>query len=111
MWFLWIFASPTIPQFAIAGSPNVRGITWLLGLAIVVFAAVAMYIPKAWEEALNILLGVCLLASPWVLVYADQNMPTRNAVIVGLIVTGLAVWAMVRDSAVQRWWHDRRVPH
>jgi hypothetical protein len=105
-----MLASPTILQFAAAGSPAMRA-AGILGLAIVVFAGIAIYMPKAWEEALNILLGVCLIASPWVLGYADQGMPTRNAVIVGLLVTGLAVWAMVKDTAVQRWWHDRRLPH
>jgi len=107
---LWMLASPTILQFAAAGSPAMR-VAWILGLAVVVFAGIAIYMPKAWEEALNILLGVCLIASPWALGYADQGMPTRNAVIVGLLVTGLAVWAMVKDTAVQRWWHDRRLPH
>jgi hypothetical protein len=107
---LYMFASPSILKFAVAGSPAMRA-AWILGLAIVVFAAIAMYMPKAWEEALNILLGVCLIASPWVLGYSDQGTPTRNAVIVGLFVTGLAVWAMIQDTTVQKWWHDRRLPH
>jgi len=107
---LWMFASPTILQFAAAGSPAMRA-AWILGLAIVVFAGIAIYMPKAWEEAINILLGVCLIASPWALGYADQGVPTRNAVIVGLLVTALAVWAMVKDTTVQKWWHDRRLPH
>jgi hypothetical protein len=107
---LWMFASPAILRFALPGNPAMRA-AWVLGLAIVVFAAIAMYIPKAWEEALNILLGVCLLASPWVLGYTDQGAPTRSAVVVGILVTGLAVWAMLRDAAVQKWWHDRRLPH
>jgi hypothetical protein len=107
---LYMFVSPTILRFALDGSPAMRA-AWILGLAIVVFAAIAMYMPKAWEEAVNILLGVCLIASPWALGYADQGTPTRNAVIVGLLVTGLAVWAMIRDTTVQKWWHDRRLPH
>ena len=107
---LYLFASPNILQFAAAGSPSTRA-AWGLGLAIVVFAAIAIYMPKAWEEALNILLGVCLIFSPLVVGYADQATPARNAVIVGLLVTGLAIWAMIKDAAVQKWWHDRRLPH
>ena len=107
---LWMFASPTILQFTVPGSPAMQA-AWILGLAIVVFAAIAMYMPKAWEEALNILLGLCLLVSPWALGYADQGTPTRNAVIVGLVVTGLAVWAMLKDTTVQKWWHERHLPH
>ena len=107
---VWMFASPTFLQFTVAGGRATLA-AWILGLAIVVFAALAIYMPKAWEEALNIILGVCLLASPWALGYADQGTPTRNAVIIGLLVTGLAVWAMLKDTTVQKWWHERRLPH
>jgi hypothetical protein len=107
---LWMVASPTILSFAVAGSPATRA-AWILGLAIVVFAGIAVYMPKAWEEAINILLGLCLIASPWALGYADQARPTTNAVIVGLLVTAMAIWAMINDTAVQKWWHDRRLPH
>jgi hypothetical protein len=105
---LYMFASPSILRFAAPGSMATRA-AWILGLAIVVFAAIAMYMPKAWEEALNIILGVCLLASPWGLGYSDQARPTTSAVVVGLLVTALAVWAMLMDTAVQKWWHERHL--
>lgn len=107
---LWMFASPTILGFAVAGNPATPT-AWILGLAIVVFAGIAVYMPKAWEEALNILLGICLIASPWALGYADQARPMTNAVVVGVLVTALAMWAMLTDTAVQKWWHARRLPH
>ena len=103
---LYMFASPSILGFAAPGSTATRA-AWILGLAIVVFAGIAVYMPKAWEEALNIILGVYLLASPWGLGYSDQARPTTNAVVVGLLVTALAVWAMLMDTAVQKWWHER----
>jgi hypothetical protein len=107
---LWMFVSPSILGFATQDSPAAR-VAWLLGLAIVVFAGIAVYMPKAWEEAINIILGVCLFASPWALNYNNQATPATNAMIVGLIVTVLAVWAMLRDTAIQKWWHDRHVTH
>ena len=103
---LWMLASPSILGFATPGSTATR-VAWILGLAIVVFAGIAVYMPKAWEEALNVILGVYLLASPWGLGYSDQARPTTNAVVVGLLVTALAVWAMLMDTAVQKWWHER----
>jgi hypothetical protein len=105
---LWMVASPSVLGFAAAGNPATR-IAWILGLAIVVFAGIAVYMPKAWEEALNIILGICLLASPWALGYSDQARPATNAMIVGLLVTVLAVWAMLMDTAVQKWWHERHL--
>jgi hypothetical protein len=105
---LWMLASPSLLGFAVVGSPAMRA-AWILGLAIVAFAGIAVYMPKAWEEAINIILGICLLVSPWALGYSDQVRPTTNAVIVGLLVTALAVWAMLMDTAVQRWWHERHL--
>ena len=105
---LWMFASPSILGFAAPESAAMR-VAWILGLAIVVFAGIAVYMPKAWEDALNVILGVCLLASPWGLGYSDQARPTTNAVVIGLLVTALAVWAMLMDTAVQKWWHERHL--
>ena len=105
---LWMLASPSLLGFAVVGSPAMRA-AWILGLAIVAFAGIAVYVPKAWEEALNIILGICLLVSPWALGYSDQVRPTTNAVVVGLLVTALAVWAMLMDTAVQKWWHERHL--
>jgi hypothetical protein len=32
----------------------------------------------AWEDVINILLGVCLIASPCVLSFTEQSTPTTN---------------------------------
>ena len=101
-------ASPSILGFAAAESSATR-VAWILGLAIVVFAGIAIYMPKAWEEALNITLATYLLVSPWRLGYSDETVPGTNALVIGLLVTVLAVWAMIRDTAVQKWWHERHL--
>jgi hypothetical protein len=107
---LWMFASPWILEFANAESLAARS-AWVLGLAIIVFAVIAIYMPKAWEEAVNIFLGLCLIASPWALGYFEQSTPATNSMVVGLLVTALAIWAMLADTSVRKWWHDRRLPH
>lgn len=102
---LWTVASPWALGFVDSESVATQA-TWILGAAIVVFAGIAVYMHKTWEEALSIILGICLFVSPWALGFAGQRTPTMNAVIVGLLVTAFAVWAMVRETAVQKWWHD-----
>jgi SPW repeat len=103
---LWTVSSPWVLGFA-AGANVASRSAWVLGAAIVVLAAIAVYMPRAWEEGLNILLGLCLLISPWAVSYADLPKPTVNAVGVGVLVTMLALWAMLRDTQVQKWWHER----
>ena len=105
---LWTVVSPWVLAFAVSTTEAARA-AWILGAAIVVLAAIAVYMPRAWEEGLNILLGLCLLISPWALSYADVPKPTANAVSVGVLVTVLAVWATLRDTQVQKWWHEHHL--
>ncbi len=102
----WTFVSPWVLGFAVTTNMAARAM-WILGAAVVLFAAFAVYMHKAWEEVVNILLGIALIASPWVLGFTDQSNATTNAVVVGLLVTLFAVWAMLMETAVQKWWHER----
>ncbi len=102
---LGTFVSPWV--FGFAASTNAARALWILGAAIVAFAAFAVYMHKAWEEAINILLGIGLIASPWVVRFTEQSTPTTIAVVGGVLVTTFAVWAMLEETAVQRWWHER----
>lgn len=102
----WTVASPWVLGFTdnLVASRS----AWALGAAIVLFAGIAVYIPKAWEEAANIILGLCLLASPWVLGFAEQATATTNAVIVGILVVAFGVWAMVLDTDFKKWRDEHR---
>jgi hypothetical protein len=75
----------------------------ILGAAIVMCAVLAMSMPKFWEEAVNAFFGLCLAASPWALGFSTQPVLTANAVLVGLLATGVAVWAMMSADEVQHW--------
>jgi hypothetical protein len=102
---LWTIASPWILGL-VEGEPAVVWSAWILGASVVVFAALAMFTPKIWEEeAMSIFLGIALATSPWVLGFADLAIPTKNAVIVGLLVIAFGVWAMLRNVDLQKWWH------
>jgi hypothetical protein len=74
-----------------------------------VLAAIAANWPRTWEEAVHLILGICLLASPWGLSYIDQAKPAMKAAAVGLLVIGLAIWAMLKSTRIQKWWHERHL--
>ena len=105
---VWLFISPWVMNY-VDSIPNAAQNAYLLGLAIVVFAAVAIYIPRVWEEGINMALGAWMIVSPWVLGFASERDVTANAVIVGVLVTALAAWAMVRDKDFEKWRHDRHI--
>src|ERR1700748_2187472 len=98
---LWMALSPWLLAFSTSPGGAARA-AWILGAAIVALAGVALYIPSIWEEGLNLLLGVCLAVSPFVLGYSEQPEPTLNAVGVGVVVTLLALWALLRNTQVPK---------
>lgn len=102
----WLFVSPWVLRYP-SDTPNATWNAYILGAAIVIFAALAVYMPRIWEEGLNVALGVWMIVSPWVLGFASHRDVTANAVIVGVLVTILAAWAMVHDKDFEKWRHDR----
>lgn len=53
-----------------------------------------------WKDAANLVLGTWLIISPWALSFADQQMPARNAWIVGAVI---AIAALAALMAFQKW--------
>jgi hypothetical protein len=106
----WLFISPWVMQYS-SDAPNAIWNSHLLGAAIVIFSAVAVYMPRIWEEGLNIVLGIWGILSPWALGFVSQRNVTMNTVIVGIAVTALAAWAIMRDKDFEKWRHDRHAAH
>jgi hypothetical protein len=50
-----------------------------------------------WQHAANFLLGVWLVASPWLLAYVDQAPAALNASVVGVLVALVAAAALAAD--------------
>lgn len=55
---------------------------------------------RHWHDSINVVLGIWLIASPWMLGYAAQAYPSWNAYIVGVIIAVAASAALV---AFQKW--------
>jgi hypothetical protein len=89
---IWLFISPWVIGFA-GANLTASWNAWIFGVAIVVFSAIAVSMPQAWAEVINILLGIWMVISSWILGVATRAVET-NAVIVGLLVILFAAWAM-----------------
>jgi len=98
---IWLFVSPWVIGFANTDN-GASWNAWIIGVAIVVFSAIAVSLPQAWEEVINILLGIWLVVSSWVIGVVSRASET-NAVIVGLLVVLFAAWAMT----MSRDWHRK----
>ncbi|HEX7327533.1 MAG TPA: SPW repeat protein [Casimicrobiaceae bacterium] len=97
---IWLFISPWVVGFEgtqMAASWN----AWILGVAIVVFSAIAVSMPQVWEEIINLLLGIWMVISSWVIGATSRPVET-NAVIVGLLVILFAILAMAMSRDAHR---------
>jgi intracellular septation protein A len=106
---VWVAISPWALGFA--NNQTAARTAWVLGAAIVVFAGIGIYMHEAWEEAINIILGVCLLGSPWALDFADQSTATANFAISGVLVVAFGLWAMLRDMDLMKMRDENRQAH
>lgn len=86
-------------------SPWVIGITggtiartaWISGILIVIAALLALFAFAEWEEWANLILGLWVLISPWVVGFAStSSAATKTNVVIGIIVAVLSAWELWR---------------
>jgi len=98
---IWLFISPWVLGFATAGEPNATFTTtaawnaWIVAIVIAVFSIAALARAQPWEEWINLVAGIWLFISPWILKYSGTSSALWNALIIGAIVFILAIWDLV----------------
>jgi hypothetical protein len=107
---LWMFLSVAVLAFP--PEATAAPVWNLLAGGLIAFCAgMAIRRPEVWEEVANVILGVGLMASPWLFGYAATANLTTNSVVVGLLVTVCSCWGMLRDAAVHKWMVDHHLLH
>jgi len=56
-----------------------------------------------WKDAVNVVLGLWLIASPWALGFAMDQAPTWNAWAVGVVIAVAALAALVAFNKWEEW--------
>jgi hypothetical protein len=104
---LWLFLSPWI--FANADSSVAAPLTngaewnlWIVSAAVIVLSLVALLAYQAWEEWGSALLGLWLVASPWIFGFGDATAMAWNVAVSGAVVVVLATWAALANPATRR---------
>ncbi len=91
---IWLFISPWVVGFSAVS--NAAANAWILGIVVAVVAIIALSTPQLWEEWVNLILGIWLIISPWVVGFSNMAAPTWDSVIVGLIVALVNLWGIVQ---------------
>ena len=104
----WLLLSPFLLDFVFEVVPTAS--TMLSGLALIVVTFGAMCTPRAWEEWLETLIGLWLIAAPWALGFNELLPAMRASVATGVGVAVLGLWVLAIDKDYIPWLH-RRTTH
>ncbi|HWI80993.1 SPW repeat protein [Ramlibacter sp.] len=88
---LWLAFSPLVLGFH--NEVTDMGNTVLVGVLLLAAALGGMFVPRAWEDWTETALGGWLAIAPWAVGFTSTA-ATVNALVVGLIVLTLALWAL-----------------
>jgi SPW repeat len=101
----FLFFSPYIFGFS-TGKPWTNAM--MCGLVIVVLSIAALAMFEVWEEWLNLIVGLWVFASPWVLGFTATVAALNVHLVVGFLVAALAafeLWFMHRHPPRQTVGH------
>ena len=98
---LWVVIAPWTITHVMASAQNPSGVPasamwdhYFVGIVVAILAAVALSAFQAWEEWVNVALGVWLLLSPWIFGFSASAVLAWNAVIIGVVITWFGGWAL-----------------
>ena len=100
---LWMLISPWVLGHQAETNPTWNAV--IFGILIAAAAPFALFRVMAWEEWVSVAFGLWLVISPWLLGFSALVAAMWNAVIVGVIVAALALWALGTDKDIGGWWH------
>jgi hypothetical protein len=58
---------------------------------------------KHWQDPVNLVIGLWMIAAPWLLAFQAETRPMWNAVILGVVIAAVALYAMFHVFAWQEW--------
>jgi hypothetical protein len=93
----FLFFSPWIFGF---DAGKISQNAYIAGIVIAVLAIAALAAFAVWEEWLNLIVGLWVLVSPWVLGFSGTTRPMAVHVVVGIVVAVLAaveIWMMSQN--------------
>jgi len=99
---LWLFLTPWIYTYPFP-SPQAWN-AFVAGAVMAILAAFELYKTYFWAVVVNLLLGIWVAISPWVMKVAGDRELLWNELIVGIAVIVLALWEMRTDPELHKHW-------
>ncbi len=102
---IWLIISPFVLGFSLM--PAATWNTLIVGIVVLILAAIRAGYPlrNVGLSWINLLLGIWLIISPWVLSYRGSTTPVGNDVILGIIVGILGIASALATPYSARMTH------
>lgn len=99
---LWLVASPWLLGYdhSLTATQNFV----VVGILVAALALFELFKVAAWEEWSSFALGIWLAISPWLLGFSSIAAAMFNALVVGIAIAALALWALGTDKDIGGWW-------
>lgn len=78
----------------------------VIGVALIAAALGAIFVPRAWEEWTEGVLGLWMVVSPWALGFSMHRDAMLAAVVTGIVIAALALWTLMTDEDYKTWWRE-----
>lgn len=102
---VWVILSPWALGFQSTTVAMANAV--IIGVALIAAALGAIFVPRAWEEWTEGILGLWLIVSPWALGFSTHRDAMLTAVITGVVIAALALWTLLTDEEYSSWARDR----
>jgi SPW repeat len=94
---IWVAASPWMLGFD-GDHPVATWMAVIVGAAIVILAAIDLDAPSKIDEWALIAIGLALMASPWILGFAEHRPATTSMFLSGVVVVALTAWELLAND-------------
>lgn len=95
-----LFISPWVLGFV--GTTAAAWNAWLVAIILGALAIAALSVFAEWEEWINLVAGLWLIVSPWLLGFAANMNAMWTHVVIGILAAAVSAWAI---------WGHRHIPH
>ena len=102
---VWLIVAPWALAYQAETAAMANSV--VVGLGLLAFALAAIFLPRAWEEWSELVLGLWLIASPWVLKFNTISTSRNAAVATGIVIAALALWVLLADKDYSGWLRKR----
>lgn len=99
---VWLIVSPWVMAYPSDSPPAINA--FIAGAIMAALAAFDLYKTYAWAVFLNILVGVWVAVSPWLVDVMPNQAMSASLLLVGLATVILGLWELRTDPDLHQQW-------